>query len=179
MQRKLILRKLGQNRQLAVNMHLLLLFAGQTLRNLLQLCVCRQHLLFKVIRTVSANRAATVLRAHIMQLHHVLRYIKRHTQLFCLIAFIGQGITAQHAKTGGRIRIAQIRFTLQVQLLPVNQSVKTADADKVFVRAYQAVQLQAVLLACQAQLTAERRQVHFTTKALLAVLIHINQSELA
>ena len=98
MQRKLILRKLGQNRQLAVNMHLLLLFAGQTLRNLLQLCIRSQHLLLKVIRTVSGNRTAAVLRAHIMQLHHVLRYIKRHTQLFCLIAFIGQGITAQHAK---------------------------------------------------------------------------------
>ena len=179
MQRKLILYQLGQNSQLAVDMHLLLLFAGQALRNLLQLCVCRQHLLLKVIRTVSGNSAAAVLRTHIMQLHHVLRHIKRHTQLFCLIAFIGQSITAQHAKAGGGVRVAQIRFTLQVQLLPVNQSVKTADADKVFVRAYQAVQLQAVLLACQAQLAAERRQVHFTAKALLAVLIHIKQSELA
>ena len=98
MQRKLILHQLGQNSQLAVNMHLLLLFAGQALRNLLQLCVCRQHLLLKVIRTVSGNRTAAVLRAHIMQLHHVLRHIKRHTQLFRLIAFIVQGITAQHAK---------------------------------------------------------------------------------
>ena len=98
MQRKLILHQLGQNSKLAVNMHLLLLFAGQTLRNLLQLCVCRQHLLLKVIRTVSGNRTAAVLRTHIMQLHNVLRYIKRHTQLFCLISFIGQGITAQHAK---------------------------------------------------------------------------------
>ena len=97
-QRKLILHQLGQNSQLAVNMHLLLLFAGQILRNLLQLCVCRQYLLLKVIRTVSGNRTAAVLRAHIMQLHHVLRHIKRHTQLFRLIAFIGQGITAQHAK---------------------------------------------------------------------------------
>ena len=66
-----------------------------------------------------------------------------------------------------------------MQLLPVNQSVNTADADKVFIRAYQAVKLQAVLLACQAQLTAECCQLHFTAKALLAVLIHINQSELA
>ena len=98
MQRKLILPQLGQNSQLAVNMHLLLLFAGQALRNLLQLCVCRQYLLLKVIRTVSGNRTAAVLRAHIMQLHHVLRHIKRHTQLFRLIAFISQGITAQHAK---------------------------------------------------------------------------------
>ena len=98
MQRKLILHQLGQNSQLAVNMHLLLLFTGQTLRNLLQLCVCRQYLLLKVIRTVSGNRTAAVLRAHIMQLHHVLRHIKRHTQLFCLIAFIVQDITAQHAK---------------------------------------------------------------------------------
>ena len=98
MQRKLILHKLGQNSQLAVDMYLLLLFAGQALRNLLQLCIRRQHLLLKVIRTVNSNRTAAVLRAHVMQLHHVLRYIKRHTQLFRLIAFIGQGITAQHAK---------------------------------------------------------------------------------
>ena len=98
MQRKLILPQLGQNSQLTVDMYLLLLFAGQALRNLLQLCVCRQYLLLKVIRTVSGNRTAAVLRTHIMQLHNVLRYIKRHTQLFRLIAFIGQGITAQHAK---------------------------------------------------------------------------------
>ena len=77
---------------------LLLLFAGQILRNMLQLCVCRQYLLLKVIRTVSGNRTAAVLRTHVMELHNVLRYIKRHTQLFRLIAFIGQGITAQHAK---------------------------------------------------------------------------------
>ena len=179
MQHQFILHKLSQNCQLAVNMYLLLLFARQALRNLLQLGIRCQHLLLKVIRTVSSNCTTAVLRAHIMQLHHVLGYIKRHTQLFCLVAIIGQSITAQHAKAGGSIGIAQIRFTLQVQLLPINQSVKTADADKVFVRTHQAVQLQAVLLACQAQLTAERRQLHFTAKALLAVLIYINQRKLA
>ena len=98
MQRNFILHQLGQNCQLTVDMYLLLLFAGQALRNLLQLCVCRQHLLLDVICTIGSNSTAAVLRTHIMQLHNVLRYIKRHTQLFRLIAFIGQGITAQHAK---------------------------------------------------------------------------------
>ena len=97
-QRKLILYQLGQNSQLAVDMHLLLLFAGQALRNLLQLCVCRQYLLLKVIRTIGSDSTAAILRAHIMQLHNVLRNVKRQVQLFRLIAFIGQGITAQHAK---------------------------------------------------------------------------------
>ena len=66
-----------------------------------------------------------------------------------------------------------------MQLLAVNQSVNTADAHQIFIRTYQAVKLQTVLLACQTQLTAECCQLHFTAKALLAVLIHINQSKLA
>ena len=98
MQRKLILHQLGQNSQFTVNMNLLLLFAGQTLRNLLQLCICRQYLLLKVIRTIGSDSTAAILRAHVMQLHNVLRNVKRQVQLFRLIAFIGQGITAQHAK---------------------------------------------------------------------------------
>ena len=66
-----------------------------------------------------------------------------------------------------------------MQFLAVNKSVKTADAHQIFIRTYQAVKLQTVLLACQAQLAAEGCQLHFTAKALLAVLIHINQSKLA
>ena len=65
-----------------------------------------------------------------------------------------------------------------MQILPVNQSVNTADAHQIFIRAYQAVKLQAVLLACQTQLAAERCQLRFAAEALLTVLVYVKQSKL-